>query len=143
MLRYAALLGLFLLGPARAWQGSAEQEIRAVLARQSDAWNRGDVKGYMEGYSNTPSTIFVGKEVQRGYQQVLERYLVKYPTPAKMGHLTFSDVEVHLAGPADAWVLGRWHLKRTRRGGGDVGGVYTLVFHREAVGWRIVLDHTS
>ena len=43
-------------------------------------------------------------------------------------------------GARTALVLGHWHLKRTS---GDAGGVFSLVFHRFPVGWRIIHDHTS
>lgn len=120
-----------------------DQEIRNVLLEQAAAWNRGDVRTYMQGYADSSSTVFVGKEIRRGYRQVLDRYLEKYATPAQMGRLSFSDIEVHPIGPDDAWVLGHWALQRTSEGGGDVGGWYTLLFHRTASGWKIILDHTS
>ena len=60
-----------------------------------------------------------------------------------MGHLTFSDVEVHMAGGDHAYVIGRWKLERKKESGGDVGGIYTLLFKKTAKGWKIILDHTS
>jgi hypothetical protein len=36
--------------------------------------------------------------------------------------------------------LGQWQLERPVGGG---GGVFSLVFHRFPVGWRIIHDHTS
>ena len=144
MLRIMVLLACLLWGIHYGWSAaSPEKEIRDVMDRQAQAWNRGDIKSYMAGYANSLTTVFVGKDIQRGYQQVLDRYLKGYPTPARMGKLTFSDIEVHPIGASDAWVLGRWHLERTAEGGGNTGGVYTLLFHREAAGWRIVLDHTT
>src|SRR2546425_2779640 len=68
--------------------------VRAVLEAQRDAWNRGDIEGYMDGYARAPETVFVsGDNVTRGWQTVLERYKKSYNSREKMGTLTFSDLE--------------------------------------------------
>ena len=118
-----------------------EQGIRALLDRQAADWNRSDTAAFLEGYDR--DTIFVGDKITRGLEDVRARYKQRYPTPAAMGHLTFSDVEVHMMGAHGAYVIGRWNLQRTKEAGGDVGGVYTLLFKKTAKGWKIVLDHTS
>jgi ketosteroid isomerase-like protein len=71
------------------------------------------------------------------------RYQSHYPTRASMGTLTFSDIEVHSIDPNNAYVIGRFQLKRDAEGGGDTQGVYTLLFKRTPKGWKIVVDHTS
>jgi hypothetical protein len=58
---------------------SAEQAIRRVLSDQAQAWNRGDIDGYMTGYDNSPETMFIGKTVQHGYEDVLRNYHDRYP----------------------------------------------------------------
>lgn len=131
---FAALTGL-------ALGAGAEQEIRAVLERQAADWNRGDTAAFLEGYAS--DTIFVGDKITRGLEEVRARYRQRYPTPAAMGHLAFSDVEVHAMSPDHAYVIGRWKLERTKEAGGDVGGIYTLLFKKTGKGWKIVLDHTS
>ena len=75
--------------------------------------------------------------------RVRVRYQTHYPTRASMGHLTFSDIEVHMIGLDHAYVIGRWRLERTADGGGDTGGVYSLLFRRTPKGWKVILDHTS
>ena len=119
----------------------SSREIRAVLASQQAAWNRGDIPAFLEGYWNSPELTFAGADgIVRGYDGLLERYRKSYPDKAHMGELEFSQLEFRTLGPASALVLGHWHLKRTV---GDAGGVFSLVFHRFPVGWRIVHDHTS
>lgn len=122
---------------------SAEMEVKAVLARQQEAWNRGDLQAFMREYLNSPGLTFVGKSVTRGWQATLERYQKAYPTRDAMGQLTFSEVEVHPLGQDHAWVLGRFHLERNAAGGGNAGGRYTLIFARTKQGWKMLLDHTS
>lgn len=115
--------------------------VRAVLDAQRDAWNRGDVAGYMDGYARSKHTVFVsGDNVTRGWQTVLERYQKNYNSREKMGTLTFSDLEITPMGNDTAIVLGRWHLQRTNN---DPHGRFTLILRRTRQGWRIVHDHTS
>jgi ketosteroid isomerase-like protein len=115
--------------------------VRSVLDAQRDAWNRGDVAGYMDGYERSERTIFVsGDNVTRGWQTVLERYQKNYDSREKMGTLTFSDLEITPIGNAAAIVLGRWHLKRAND---EPHGRFTLIFRRTKQGWKIVHDHTS
>src|SRR5438128_11084934 len=92
---------------------TSEAAIRAVLDAQRDAWNRGDIEGYMDGYDRSPDTVFVsGDHINRGWQTVLDRYKKNYDSREKMGFLTFSDIEINILGKEAAVVLGRWHLKR-------------------------------
>jgi len=116
-------------------------EIRAVLSRQQEAWNHGDIDGFMNGYARAETTVFVsGDEVTRGWQTVRDRYLKKYGDRAKMGVLTFSDLEIEQLGPDSAIALGRWELKRAND---NPHGCFTLIFRHTPDGWRIVHDHTS
>jgi ketosteroid isomerase-like protein len=115
--------------------------VRAVLDAQRDAWNRGDVEVYMDGYARSDETIFVsGDNVTRGWQTVLDRYKKNYNTREKMGTLTFSDLEITPIGNDTAIVLGRWHLQREKDA---PHGRFTLIFRKTKQGWKIVHDHTS
>ena len=132
---------LLFLVPAA--QPTPEQEIRAVLDRQVQDWNRGDVRAFMDGYEKSEDLTFVGKTLTRGHAKVLENYLRNYSSKEKMGRLEFFIEEVSMLGNGHASVIGRWKLIRTADAGGDAGGIYTLVFRKGAAGWRIILDHTS
>jgi ketosteroid isomerase-like protein len=122
-------------------QPTAAVQIRAVLRAQQDAWNRGDIDGFMNGYARAKSTIFVSEDsVRRGWKMVRDRYKKKYADRAKMGVLTFSDLEVTPLSSDAAVVLGRWHLKRAQD---QPHGRFTLIFRKTTDGWRIVHDHTS
>jgi uncharacterized protein (TIGR02246 family) len=114
--------------------------IRAVLDTQAAAWNRGDIDAYMAGYANSDDTMFVGTDVTRGWTKVRDRYKAKYDTPAKMGTLFFSDVDLRPLGNDDVVVTGAWKLTREAD---TPHGRFTLIFHRRTEGWRIVYDHSS
>lgn len=130
-------------------QNNPEAAIRAVLQAQQAAWNRGDIPAFMQGYENSPQTTFIGSEVRHGFEPILRRYLDAYTNRAQMGTLTFSDVAVRLL-PAScgateyAIVTGRFHLERSQKGSAKKDdGIFSLVWHKGAGGWKIVLDHTS
>jgi hypothetical protein len=41
--------------------------VKAVLEAQRDAWNRGDLAGYMKGYHRSPEIVFIsGDNLTRG-----------------------------------------------------------------------------
>ena len=116
-------------------------EIQSVLTAQQDAWNRGDIDAFMNGYARFASTVFISEdEVRRGWETVRDRYHMRYSDRAKMGTLSFSEIEVTMLSPDAAVVLGRWKLKREND---EPHGRFTLIFKRLPQGWRIVHDHTS
>ena len=120
---------------------TSEAAIRAVLDAQRDAWNRGNIEGYMDGYNRSPNTEFVGGDnISRGWQTVLDRYKKNYNSREKMGMLTFSDLEITMLSKDAALVLGRWRLKRAND---EPHGIFTLLFRKTKTGWKIVHDHTS
>jgi ketosteroid isomerase-like protein len=128
-------------GGKRAYHTTAASEIRSVLRMQQDAWNHGDIDRFMNGYAHSRRTVFVSEDtVRRGWETVRNRYREKYSDRAKMGVLTFSDLEIVLLSPDSAVALGRWKLQRAKD---RPHGRFTLIFRRLPEGWRIVHDHTS
>ncbi len=135
---------LVLLLPPLAWaQAADERRILDVLEKQQRAWNRGDIEAFMEGYERSSEIVFVGSEIRRGYDQLLERYRRTYGDREKMGNLRFSGLEIRVLTDSAATVIGRYHLTRSESGGGDASGVFSLVFVKHPEGWRIVHDHTT
>lgn len=136
------LLLAVLVCPALTAQ-STDAEVRAVLNRQVEDWNRGDVRAFMQGYDNSDRTLFIGSRVVRGYQSVLDNYIAHYGGKEQMGKLTFSIIEVLPLGSDHALAIGNFHLQRTASGGGDSTGIFTLTLERKPAGWKIIVDHTS
>ena len=120
----------------------SKKGIRKVLDDQVIAWNKGDLRGFMEGYWQSPELSFYsGKNKTKGWQGTLDRYRKKYQGEGKeMGKLAFSDLDVELLGPQHALVRGRWQLTLTKE---NPSGLFTLIFRKVPAGWRIVHDHTS
>ncbi len=71
-----APLGAAIAQPVGAeYEATALAEMRALIARMQDAWNRGDFRGYMEGFQN-PGVIFVSRgRFQDGWQGTLDHYI--------------------------------------------------------------------
>jgi ketosteroid isomerase-like protein len=127
--------------PAQPSKAAANGEIQSVLHAQQEAWNRGDIDAFVNGYWRSDETVFVsGDEVTRGWQKVLDRYKKKYSDREKMGTLTFSDLEITPLNADAAVALGAWKLKRAQD---QPHGRFTLIFRRFPDGWKIVHDHTS
>lgn len=123
-------------------QSDAEQAIRKVMADQADAWNRGSIDGFMKGYWNNDSLVFVGQSgLTYGYAQTLSNYKKHYDTPEKMGKLFFTLLSIRRLSPEYCFVLGKWLLKRQTAG--DIGGTYSLLFRKIDGHWVIIVDHTS
>lgn len=138
-------VGAFLLSwlaPLRAQaENKATKAIRTVMAEQSAAWNRGDIVGFMAGYWRSEETVFVsGDTVTKGWETVLARYQRNYDSRAKMGTLTFDELEINLLDKKTATVIGRWSLQREKD---NPHGRFTLIFRKFKEGWRIIHDHTS
>ena len=122
-------------------QGSEDAAIRKVLSDQEAAWNRADIEGFMEGYWNSDSLLFIGSRgVTRGWQPTLESYKKGYPDAAAMGKLTFTVLSLQVLSPESAYIIGKWHLARSKD---ELGGHFTLLWKKIEGKWVIVADHTS
>ena len=122
---------------------SAELGCVKVLLAQERAWNQGDLDAFVKGYKDSPDTLFLSADINRGYTGMVARYRREYPTRAAMGTLAFTDLEVHPLDDRFAVVLGRYHLERGKKDGGNADGLFSLIFEKTADGWKIVVDHTT
>lgn len=122
-------------------QKDEEAKISQLLQTQTQAWNRGDIEGFMQTYWKSDSLMFIGKSgVTRGWQKTLENYKKGYPDTAAMGKLSFDIIQVEQLSPQSFFVVGKWMLKRTI---GDISGHYTLLLRKIKGQWVIVADHSS
>ena len=114
-----------------------------VLLAQERAWNAGDLDAFAKGYKDSPDTLFLSRDISRGFAGMVQTYHREYPTRAAMGTLSFTDLEVHPLDEHFAVVLGRYHLDRGKRDGGPGEGLFSLIFEKTEAGWKIVVDHTT
>lgn len=115
--------------------------IFTVISDMQAAWNRGDYRGYMQGFRN-PDVIFVsGGRIKDGWQGALDDYIRNYgPVPETRGTLTFHDMTVEFLAADAAQLIGRYTLERPER---PMEGINTRLFRKVDGRWVIALNHVS
>jgi uncharacterized protein (TIGR02246 family) len=116
--------------------------IRALLYRQLNAWNRGDIAGFMEGYIQSDSLLFMSKKgLTFGWQKVMKNYQRAYPTPEAMGKLQFEIQKIQRLAPKKALVIGKWLIQTQKEEKKE--GYFSLILCKVKKQWYITFDHTS
>jgi uncharacterized protein (TIGR02246 family) len=118
-------------------------DVVKVLVSQEAAWNKGDIEGFAQAYKDSPDILFVTNSVNRGFAGIVAAYRRDFPSKAAMGTLSFSDLEVHPLDENFAVVIGKYHLERGKKDGGNAEGMFSLVLEKTDQGWKIVVDHTT
>lgn len=116
--------------------------VKIILAQQ-DAWNKGDLDGYLSHYKNAPDTQAVLASLVRGVENIRSAYKVNFPNRDSMGTIEDSEVEVRALGDNFALATGKYHLARSRKAGGDVAGTFTEVFEKTSAGWQIIFSEST
>jgi beta-aspartyl-peptidase (threonine type) len=125
----------------RAQEATAPRLIEHVLEQQVQAWNRGDLRGFMEAYWKSDELTFAsGGNLRKGWQVVFDQFQKKYGDGEDLGELTFADLRVTMLGTEHALALGNWRLVTDQA---TVEGNFSLVLSKVGDDWRIVHDHTS
>jgi uncharacterized protein (TIGR02246 family) len=121
--------------------GDAAAEIGQLLKEQDNAWNRGDLDGFMAPYDDTNHLVFVSTVVTRSAKELKERYEKKYKSgKADFGKLSFSDLQVEELAPGLARAWGRWTVVQNKE---TSSGWFTLILQKKEEKWRIIHDHSS
>jgi L-asparaginase / beta-aspartyl-peptidase len=122
-----------------AQEGVAEK-LKSIVQLQENAWNRGDIDGFMAGYWKSDKLTFSsGGETRRGWETTRNRYKMNYPDKATMGKLTFSQLEVEVLSDELALMLGDWKIEANKPSEGN----FSLLWRRIEGTWVIVHDHSS
>lgn len=124
-------------------QGSAaaeaeKKQIVSVIGGMQEAWNRGDFRGYMDGFKN-PDVVFVsGGRFQDGWQGTLDHYIRDYG--ASRGTLRFYDIRVEILSADAAQLISRFALIRPQH---PQYGINTRLMRKVNGRWVIALNHVS
>jgi len=138
---FILLVGVLPMASCAQSDDKDKQQILALLQRQASDWNRGDIEGFMVGYWNNDSLMFIGKSgVTYGWKNTLNNYRKNYSDTIAMGKLNFDLIQVKKLSKKYYSVTGKWFLKRTI---GDLSGHFTLLFRKINKQWVIVSDHSS
>ncbi|HEU4688707.1 MAG TPA: SgcJ/EcaC family oxidoreductase [Vicinamibacterales bacterium] len=128
----------------RASAATAEEEKEAILAlitRMEAAWNRGDFRGYMQGFAN-PDVIFVSRgQFQKDWQGTLDHYVRDYGASEETrGHLRFFEIRIEMLAPDTAQLISRYQLDRPQS---PQDGINTRLMKKRDGKWVIALNHVS
>lgn len=139
---------VYLFTPLTLWADDSasldSQQIVASMDQQRDAWNRNDMKTFVSVYADSDSTLYVTNNgIVKGYDAIRQQYFQHYSSKAKMGILSFKNLEIKFLSNQYAMVIGQWFLQRNKEAGGNVGGYFTLLFTKTPQGWKIAVDHSS
>jgi uncharacterized protein (TIGR02246 family) len=129
---------------SRAAAASVEAEKQAILAqiaRMEAAWNRGDFRGYMDGFAN-PDVIFVSRgQFQKDWQGTLDHYVRDYgASDATRGRLHFSEIQIEMLAPDAALLISRFQLDRPEN---PLDGISTRLMRKRGDKWVIAHNHVS
>jgi uncharacterized protein (TIGR02246 family) len=119
----------------------AEAQIRERFNQMTEAWNRGDLDGYLAGYWDSDETRWIsGGTITRGVEAVRARYKSLYDSPEKLGKLEVKDLEIDILTDDSALVIGKWSHTA-----GQVArhGAFTVHMKKVQGEWFIVTDHAS
>ena len=116
--------------------------IGAMLASSADAWNAGNLDGFVDDYLDDSATTFMSRgRPQRGFAWIRENYAPYFAPDAVRDSLRFEELRARSLGAEHAFATARYVLHR----GDSVtsSGPFTLILARTAAGWKIIHDHTN
>jgi len=122
-------------------QSLEAEAIRSVLWAQREAWNRGDLNGYMAGCWNDERFISVSDDgITRGWLALRNRFEDAFPDPAAMGHIELEILKLEFLGDDAALVMGSVAMALPAAQG---IGSFTLIMRFIDHQWRVAHDHSS
>jgi hypothetical protein len=119
------------------------QAIQEVLERSARDWSGGNLAAFMQCYEDSPETVYLSStQVVYGYNAIHSMYAARLSGSCPMQPLKMTLLHVNRLGAEHALAVGCFAL-----GNADSvaprAGVWSLVLHNTAAGWRICADHTS
>jgi uncharacterized protein (TIGR02246 family) len=120
---------------------TAEVAITAAMTDSAAGWSTGDMPRFLAVYAG--DAVFVTKDgLVRGKPAIAARYAKTYGAdPAARGRLSFRMLGFRRIDANHRMLWAKWLLDYP--GGKQDAGVTSLLFERQAAGWKIVSDHSS
>lgn len=119
-----------------------EASVTTMLQGSADAWNDGDLDGFVAIYSDgaTTTSMTLDGPVQ-GIDRIRETYAAAFAPGAARDSLRLERLSVRQLPPLIGVATGKYVLHQ----GDEVtsSGWFTLVFRRVGGGWRVIHDHSS
>ena len=79
----------------------------------------------------------------RGLTNIRSSFHINYPNKEAMGTLDYSDVEARELGEKFALATGKYHLERSKKGGGPADGTFTEVLEKTPAGWQVIFTEST
>jgi len=143
MLIVGAVAGWFAYSiVANARSVSASSKVYDIVKQQQEAWNRGDLDGFLSHYDMSEDiTFYSDDKVSKGWVALNDRYRRRYGGgAAAMGQLAFDELSTVRLTEDAVLMQGRWTTNGTPNAG---TGLFTILIRKTDNGWKIVHDHTS
>jgi len=119
-----------------------ERAIETMLQRSADAWNGGDLDGFVASFADGTSTSFMTADGPiYGRPTIRALYRPLFAAGAVRDSLRLEELSVRPLPPLIGIVTGRYVFER--EGTVTDSGWFTVVVRRAGDGWRIVHDHSS
>jgi ketosteroid isomerase-like protein len=148
-----AVLLLLVIGCAAACSPPAERgapadpaalqaSVESLLTVSAEAWNGGDLEGFLYWYKSGPETSFMtSRGPVHGLDELRGVYASRFEPGASRDSLRFEDIETRPLAP---W-LGLATARCVLFQGDSITDtcVFTLVLENAPEGWRIIHDHSS
>lgn len=122
---------------------AAAREITAMLDASAEAWNRGDLDGFMDDYAADATFVESGGLI-RGAETVRRRYAEGFwSAGAPADALRFEMLDVRVTSPTTATAVGRYILHDRASGEATATGIFTLALGLVDGEWKILHDHST
>jgi uncharacterized protein (TIGR02246 family) len=116
--------------------------VKIILAQQN-AWNKGDLDGYLSHYKDAPDTQAVLANLVRGVDNIRAAYRQNFPNKDAMGEIEDTDIDVRAMGDSYALATGKYHLNRSKKSGGAIDGTFMELFEKTPNGWQIIFSQST
>ena len=142
-LSFPALAALSQAGDQLYTATPEQLAVTKVVVAQENAWNRGDLDGYLAHFKESPETEVMLAGPVRGMANVRSAFHLNFPNKDAMGTLEDSEVKVRELGEGFALATGKYRILRTRKGGGNIEGTFIEVYEKTPGGWRVIFHEAT
>lgn len=119
-----------------------QQQIEAAMTDSAAGWNEGSLARFVAIYG-ADATYVTPAGLVRGREAIAAHYAPSFADGSnRRGSLDFQFLQMRGLDPTHVLLFARWRLTPGGLSKGEMG-MTTLVFERQAGGWKIIADHSS
>jgi hypothetical protein len=119
-----------------------EARVEEILQLSADAWNTGNLEGFMVHYERAPTTTYIGSSgLLVGYDAIHGRYAPDFEPAAARDSLRFESIRTRRLEQRFGIATARYVLYRD--GQTTSTGPFTLVLMQVEGAWKIIHDQSA